>query len=87
MRLLKAAILGMLALVSVTVFIIPEVSADFEGGTVDTTSSVFMFLCTMLVFMMAPGIALFYGGMLRKQSMTSMMAQCIGVMASWRSSV
>lgn len=81
MRLLKAAILGMLALVSVTVFIIPEVSADFEGGTVDTTSSVFMFLCTMQVFMMAPGIALFYGGMLRKQSMTSMMAQCIGVMA------
>ena len=81
MRLLKAAILGMLALVSVTVFIIPEVSAEFEGGTVDTTSSVFMFLCTMLVFMMAPGIALFYGGMLSKQSMTSMMAQCIGVMA------
>lgn len=81
MRLMKGAILGIIAVVSATVFLIPGVSAEFEGGTVDTTSSVFMFLCTMLVFIMAPAIALFYGGMLRKQSMTSMMAQCVGVMA------
>lgn len=78
---LKAAALGLLALVSATVLLIPGVSAAFVEGTVDTSSSVFMFLCTMLVFIMAPAIALFYGGMLRKQSMTSMMAQCIGVMA------
>lgn len=73
--------LGLLALASLTMFILPEVSAAFDDATVDGTSSLFMFLCTMLVFIMAPAIAIFYGGMLRKQSMTSMMAQCIGVMA------
>ncbi len=78
---MKRAALGIVAILSVTVFIIPEVSAELDTTTVDSASSVFMFLCSLLVFIMAPAIALFYGGMLRKQSMTSMMAQCIGVMA------
>ncbi len=74
------AVAGVIALLSVTVFALPEVSAAFDTETVDPTSGVFMFFCGMLVFIMAPAIALFYGGMLRKQSMTSMMAQCLGVM-------
>ena len=78
---MKKAVLGVAVLLSVTVFLIPEASAALDTETVDTSSSVFMFLCSMLVFIMAPAIALFYGGMLRKQSMTSMMAQCVGVMA------
>lgn len=78
---MKKAVLGIVAILSVTVFLIPEASAALDTETVETSSSVFMFLCTMLVFIMAPAIALFYGGMLRKQSMTSMMAQCVGVMA------
>lgn len=82
MRLVGKACLGLIALLSVTVFILPEVSAATEGfgEQVSENSSLFMFFCTLLVFIMAPAIALFYGGMLRKQSMTSMMAQCIGVM-------
>ena len=32
---------------------------------------------SILVFAMIPGIAFFYGGMLRKQSMTATMAQCL----------
>ena len=78
---MKKAVLGVVVLLSVTVFLIPEASAALDTETVETSSSVFMFLCSMLVFIMAPAIALFYGGMLRKQSMTSMMAQCVGVMA------
>ncbi len=74
------AVAGIVALLSLTVFALPDVSAALVSGTVDPTSSVFMFFCGMLVFIMAPAIALFYGGMLRKQSMTSMMAQCLGVM-------
>ncbi len=74
-------IAGIVAIVSITVFALPVAEAAFDSATVDETSSVFMFLCSILVFMMAPAIALFYGGMLRKQSMTSMMAQCLGVMA------
>ena len=82
MKLFIKAVAGVIALLSLTVFLLPEVSAvGFDPETVDSTSSVFMFFCGMLVFIMAPAIALFYGGMLRKQSMTSMMAQCLGVMA------
>ena len=80
MNMIAKSALGLTALLSVAVFILPEVSA-FNGDTVDPTSTLFMFVCSLLVFIMAPAIALFYGGMLRKQSMTSMMAQCIGVMA------
>ncbi len=29
--------------------------------------SVFMFFCTLLVWLMTPGIALFYGGMVRRK--------------------
>ena len=83
MRLIGKAMLGLLALLSLTVFILPEASAATAGfgEQIDADSSLFMFFCGLLVFIMAPAIALFYGGMLRKQSMTSMMAQCIGVMA------
>lgn len=72
---------GFAALIAITVFVIPEVSAAFDTETVDTGSSIFVLFCTLLVFIMSPAIALFYGGMLRKQSMTSIMAQCLGVMA------
>ena len=81
MLLIKKAALGLMALLCMTVFILPEASAALDTETVSETSSVFMFMCILLVFIMAPAIAMFYGGMLRKQSMTSMMAQCIGVMA------
>ena len=75
------AALGAVILLFASVLIIPEASVAFDGESVDEGSALFMFVCMLLVMMMAPAIALFYGGMLRKQSMTSMMAQCIGVMA------
>lgn len=34
-------------------------------------------VASVLVFVMIPGVAFFYGGMLRKQSMTATMAQCL----------
>lgn len=81
MRLVAMAALGAVILLFASVLIIPEASVAFDGESVDEGSALFMFVCMLLVMMMAPAIALFYGGMLRKQSMTSMMAQCIGVMA------
>ncbi len=81
MKFVTKAAVGVMILLSVMVFIAPEAAAAFDGETVDPTSSAFLLFCTLLVFVMSPGIALFYGGMLRKQSMTSMMAQCLGVMA------
>ncbi len=62
-------------------------SAESAGDAADTGSTSWVLVSSALVFMMVPGIAFFYGGMLRKQSMSSMMAQtliAIGVMTiSW----
>lgn len=56
------------------------VSADASAvpGTLDTGNTAWIMICTALVFIMTPGVAIFYGGLLRKQSMTSTIAQtCI----------
>lgn len=81
MRFIGMVAMGVAALLAITVLVIPEVSAAIDDSTTDLVSSVFLLFCTLLVFIMSPAIALFYGGMLRKQSMTSTIAQCIGVMA------
>lgn len=72
------------AITSVSLFLLPEVSAETAGilaedasGALDHTDMTWVLVATILVFMMAPALALFYGGMLRKQSMTSTIAQCI----------
>ena len=36
----------------------------------------FILICTGLVFIMTPGLAFFYGGLLRKKNMINMMAMC-----------
>ncbi|AMK14276.1 ammonium transporter Amt [methanogenic archaeon mixed culture ISO4-G1] len=65
----------------------PSISADpiTDAGTSGDVS--WILVSSVLVFAMVPGIAFFYGGMLRKQSMSSMMTQtliAIGVMTiSW----
>lgn len=42
-----------------------------EGIIMEMGDTIFVFLCTLLVFIMTPGIALFYGGMLRSKNMLS----------------
>jgi len=63
------------------------VSAEDSIAQGDTGSISWILISSALVFMMVPGVAFFYGGMLRKQSMSSMMSQtliAIGVMTiSW----
>ena len=66
---------------------IGQVQAETGEATADSGSVSWILVSSALVFMMVPGVAFFYGGMLRKQSMSSMMAQtliAIGVMTiSW----
>ncbi|MGF0539831.1 ammonium transporter [Agrobacterium sp. ES01] len=54
----------------------------------DKGDTAFMFLCTILVlFMLVPGLALFYGGLVRAKNMLSVLMQCtvIGaaIMLAW----
>ncbi|ABZ74990.1 ammonium transporter [Shewanella halifaxensis HAW-EB4] len=50
----------------------------------NTGDTAFMLLCTALVLLMTPGLALFYGGLVRERNMLTIMLQnfiCMGVIA------
>lgn len=52
-----------------------------EAG-IDKADNAFMMICTALVlFMIVPGIALFYGGLLRSKNVLSLMAQTMVILA------
>jgi len=46
----------------------------------DTGSTAFMMLCTALVFIMTPGLALFYGGLGRRKNVVNNMMNAISIM-------
>lgn len=39
----------------------------------DTGSTAFMLICTMLIFLMTPGLAFFYGGLARRKNVANTM--------------
>ncbi len=45
----------------------------------DTGSTAFMLICTMLVFLMTPGLAFFYGGLSRRKNVVNTMLMCFAV--------
>ncbi|MDR1404612.1 MAG: ammonium transporter [Candidatus Methanoplasma sp.] len=78
---IKIAVLMFLVLITVTI-LAPSASAEsLEDYGIDVIDTVWILIASILVLMMAPALALFYGGMLRKQSMTSTLAQCTVAMA------
>lgn len=88
MKVITATVfLAMVALI-LTVFTGDAVTARPLGeDPADYANVSWILVCSILVFIMSPGVALFYGGMLRKQSMTSIIAQTLlamGIMSiSW----
>lgn len=85
MRMIVKMMVAAAALLALTVGLIAsgEVSAEHAIGDdpADFSNISWMMVCTVLVMIMSPGIALFYGGMLRKQSMTATMTQTMIAMA------
>ncbi len=76
--------LKIMAVVAVAVFAMvmtaQDSAADAPVATSDAGNIAWILICSGLVFIMTPGVALFYGGMLRKQSMSSVLAQTAIVM-------
>ncbi len=61
----------------------PAAEAAAAAPVPDKADTAFMFLCTLLVFfMIMPGIALFYGGLVRSKNMLSVLMQCTVVGSS-----
>ena len=83
-----AGIMLLTVLLVVSLSSMPSADAAFTGSEpASSGDTAWILVCSILVAMMLPGVAFFYGGMLRKQSMTSVMAQTLiatGIMTlSW----
>ena len=77
-RALPAAALGLLAVVASAA---PAFAQD--GPTIDSGDTAWILVSTALVLMMtAPGLALFYGGLVRRGNILSVLMQCIMCMAA-----
>ncbi len=87
MKMMTKVSIALLTVFAVIIVLAPGVNADSPVTSENSGDIAWILVCSALVFIMTPGVALFYGGMLRKQSMTSVMAQtCIvmGIMTvSW----
>lgn len=46
----------------------------------NTGNTAFMMICTALVFFMTPGLAFFYGGLVRRKNVCSTMMACVAIM-------
>ena len=46
----------------------------------DTGNNGFILLCAALVFFMTPGLAFFYGGLVRRKNVINTMMACVGIM-------
>ena len=47
----------------------------------NTGNTAFMMICTALVFFMTPGLAFFYGGLVRRKNVCNTMMACVAIMA------
>lgn len=59
----------------------PTYALGADGGAVDGGDTALIAICAGMVLLMTPGLALFYGGMVRKKNVLSIMLQCFAVMA------
>ena len=50
------------------------------GIYMDTGNTGFMMVCTALVFIMTPGLAFFYGGLVRRKNVCNTMMACVSIM-------
>ncbi|MEN6348919.1 MAG: ammonium transporter [Syntrophomonas sp.] len=60
-------------------FPLPVMAA--EKAVVDTGDTAFILICSALVLLMTPGLAFFYGGMVRRKNVLSILMQCFVIMA------
>jgi Amt family ammonium transporter len=66
MRLRTRALIAALALVA-----IPGTAAAADGGEINSGDTAWMLIATALVMIMLPGLALFYGGLVRRKNVLS----------------
>lgn len=68
-----------LSLVLLVLMTYPVAAA--EGSSLNSGDTAFLIICTGLVMLMTPGLALFYGGMVKRKNVLSILMQCFVIMA------
>lgn len=71
----------LLLVVVAATFIFPSVPQRIQNAEIDTADTAWMLTATALVLIMTPGLAFFYGGMVRKKNVLSTMLQSFICMA------
>ena len=78
----RAFWLGLLGSILVAVSAFAQTAADTPPPAIDSGDTAWMLTSTALVLMMtAPGLALFYGGLVRRQNILSVLMHCLFCMA------
>jgi Amt family ammonium transporter len=67
----------LLATVSVGAIFIPSLSAFNDGGKYNAADIAWIIVATALVFLMTPGLAFFYGGMVHRKNVLSTMIKSV----------
>lgn len=74
--------LGLITLLALFMFFLFPVFAWAAEGGIDTGDTAWIIISTALVFLMVPGVSLFYGGMVRQKNVLNTMMMsfiCLGV--------
>lgn len=67
--------------VALIILSLPALAFAESEAKIDTGDTTFIFVSTVLVFIMTPGLALFYGGMVRKKNVLNTMMNSFIIMA------
>lgn len=80
---MKTKLRWILSTIMTTLFVLglPLMAAAADAPAIDTGDTAFIMICTALVMIMTPGLALFYGGMVRRKNVLSIILQCFAAMA------
>ena len=68
-------------IILVSIFAMPVFGAESSGNVISGADTVWVLICAALVMLMTPAVGLFYGGMVRKKNVLSIITQSFIVLA------
>lgn len=73
--------LTLLTVLAISILGLPVVAAAADTPAIDTGDTAFIIICAALVMIMTPGLAFFYGGMVRKKNVMGTIMQSFAALA------
>jgi Amt family ammonium transporter len=71
----------LLTVLAISILGLPIVASAADAPAIDTGDTAFIIICAALVMIMTPGLAFFYGGMVRKKNVMSTIMQSFAALA------